>query len=149
MAALPARIRALLWENTTLVMATERDGQPWIASVFYAPEERDGTVTLTCALLSTSRKLANVRHNPRVAVYAGPREPTRWLQATGTAAVVDDPRAAAAALARLTAHAPAARIFVDRVPVTPIVVTVSHIRLTDLTGGGPPFETWPVAAPAP
>ncbi len=143
MVELPPRIRALLWEHTTLVMATERDGRPAIASVFYAPEEHQGGVRLVCALLASSHKLANLRANPHAAVYIGPREPSRWLQAIGVATVVEDEAAAVDAIARLIAHAPGAKVFVDRVPVVPVLVSLKAIRLTDLMGERPPFETWP------
>jgi hypothetical protein len=145
MAELPARARDLLWAETTLVIATERDGRPWIASVFYAPVEQDGELRLVCTFLASSSKLANLRANPHAALYVGPREPTRWLQATAVATVLDDPALAAEAIARLTAHAPAARVFIDRVPVVPVVLRVDGLKLTDLTGGWPPVETWKAA----
>jgi nitroimidazol reductase NimA-like FMN-containing flavoprotein (pyridoxamine 5'-phosphate oxidase superfamily) len=139
---LPPRARALLWSESTLVLATEREGQPWVASAFYAPEERDGTLTLTCAFLATSRKLTNLRANPHTAAYIGPREPTRWLQLTATAEILDEPSASESAIARLVAHAPGARVFVDRVPVTPVLLRVHDLKLTDLTGERPPVESW-------
>ncbi len=139
---LPARIRAVLWERTTLVLATVRDDVPWVASVFYAPEQHEDGLRLVCTLLASSRKLANLRANPRAAVYVGPQEPTCWLQAAGLASIVDDPTAAVAAIARLTAHAPAARLFVDRVPIVPVLIELDSIKLTDLTGAQPPVETW-------
>jgi hypothetical protein len=142
MPELPPRTRALLWEHTTLVMATERDGRPWIASVFYAPEQDASGARLVCTLLATSRKLANLRLNPRVAVYVGPHEPTRWLQATGVATLVEEPAVVQDAIGRLTAHAPAARVFIDRVPVVPVIVALESARLTDLTGEQPPMERW-------
>lgn len=142
MTGLPERIRSLLWENKTLVMATERDGRPWISSVFYAPEADADGVQLVCALLASSRKLANLRLNPRAAIYVGPREPTCWLQGEGSARVLDDATLSADALARLTTHAPAAQVFIDQVPVVPIVLTLDSLRLTDLTGPKPPVETW-------
>jgi hypothetical protein len=94
-------------------------------------------------VLTASRKLANLRANPRVAVFIGPREPTRWLQAEGTALVVDEPAAAAAAVTRLTTAVPAARLFTERVPVTPVRIALEAITPTDLTGGRPPVERWP------
>lgn len=141
---LPPRIHDLLSERTTLVLATERDGRPWVASVFCAPDLDGPGVRLLCALLASSRKLANLRANPRVAVYLGPQEPTQWAQATGTAAVVEGP-GASAALARLTAHAPGAQMFVERVPVVPVALTLNAIKLTDLTGEAPVIEMWPDA----
>ena len=142
MNTLPARARELLWSETVLVLATVRDGRPWVASVFYAPQEADGAVTLTCTLLASSGTLANLRADPHAAVFVGPREPTRWLQATATAAIVEDEPARQDAINRLLAHAPAARVFVERVAVVPVVLRLTGLKLTDLTGGQPPVETW-------
>ncbi len=141
--SLPPRIRALLAEHTSLVLATARDDRPWVSAVFYTAEETADGVSLLCAVLTASRKLANLRANPRVAVFVGPREPSRWLQGEGTATVLDDPAMAAAAIARLTARVPAARVFTERVPVTPVRITLEAITLTDLTGERPPVERWP------
>jgi hypothetical protein len=142
MPELPPRARTLLWSETTLVLATEREHQPFVASVFYAPDEHEGGLRLTCAMLATSSKLANLRANPRTGLYIGPREPTMWIQATATAEIVDDPKAVEDAIARLIAHAPAAKVFVDRVPVVPVLLHVDGLKLTDLTGEKPPVETW-------
>jgi hypothetical protein len=57
--------------------------------------------------------------------------------------VLDGSDETAPALARLLAHAPAARIFVERVPVVPVVLTLTSIKLTDLGGAQPPVESWP------
>jgi hypothetical protein len=35
---------------------------------------------------------------------------------------------------------PEAGVFVERVPVTPVLFAVHQIKLTDLTGGQPPIE---------
>lgn len=142
MSALPARARDLLWSSTTLVVATARDGRPWIASAFYAPAEDGGVLTVTCAFLASSAKLANLRANPLAALFVGPREPSCWLQASAVATLVEDEPGRQAALDRLLAHAAAARVFVERVPVVPVVFRVEALKLTDLTGGKPPVETW-------
>jgi nitroimidazol reductase NimA-like FMN-containing flavoprotein (pyridoxamine 5'-phosphate oxidase superfamily) len=139
---LPARLRGLLWQHTTLVTATERGGAPWIASVFYAPSFDDGRLTLTCTLLASSRKLANLRLNPRVAVYVGPQQPSMWAQAEGVARIIEDPAESKTAIDRLVAHAQRARMFVDRVPIVPVEITIHEVKLTDLTGGQPPVEVW-------
>jgi hypothetical protein len=144
---LPARVRAVLGEYHTLVLATVGvDGTPEAASVFYAPVEQDG-LTLVCALLSSSNKLAHLRNNPRAGIFIGPREPTRWLQATAAGRIVEDAEERERRLAQLLAHAPAAGVFVERVPVTPVVFRVSALKLTDLTGAGPPIETLDLGAP--
>lgn len=142
MPPLPGRIVAHLNGSTTLVMATARDHQPWVASVFYAPAQDSAGIQLTCALLASSRKLANLRQNPLAALYIGPREPTCWLQAEGQVAIVDDEAGRAMALARLLTHAPAAETFISRAPVAPVVITLDRVRLTDLTGVQPPVLEW-------
>lgn len=145
MTALPVGARDLLWSETTLVIATEREGRPWIASAFYAPEEHDGGLRLTCAFLASSTKLANLRANPHAALFVGPRAPSRWLQAAAIATVVEDEDGARQALARLLAHAPAARVFVERTPVVPVLLEVTGLKLTDLTGERAVVETFKVS----
>lgn len=68
-------------------LATCNDGRPHVAPVWYRYE--DGTLEL----VTTGRKLANVRANPRVAVSIQRDEggQTQWMATLlGTATVVDD-----------------------------------------------------------
>ncbi len=125
------------------MLATARDGRPWVSAVFYTVEETADGVRLLGAVLTASRQLVNLRANPRAAVFIGPRQPTRWLQGDGTAALLDDPAAASDALARLTARVPAARVLTERAPLVPVLIHLESITLTDLTGGRPPVERWP------
>jgi hypothetical protein len=142
MEELPPRMRALLWEQKTMVMATDQDGKPWIASVFCAPSFEGGRLRVICALLGTSRKLTNLRLNPAVAVYIGPQEPTIWFQGSGTAAIIEDEQAAQPALNAVKTHAPPSAAWIDSVPVVAVEILVEQAKLTDLTGGKPPVETW-------
>jgi hypothetical protein len=138
---LPPRVRSVLLEHHTLVLATvDAGGAPEAASVFYAPVDDGGVPVLVCALLSPSNKLAHLRGNPRAGVYIGPQSPTRWLQASVVATIVDTPEERESRLAQLLAHAPDAGVFVERVPVTPVVLRITSLKLTDLTGGQPPIE---------
>lgn len=81
-------------------LATCADGRPHVAPVWYRYE--DGVVSV----LTTGRKLANVRANPRVAisVQKDDRGHARWMVALlGTARVVEDEDATAAAARRINA----------------------------------------------
>lgn len=138
---LPERIRALLDENRTMVIATVApDGQPEAASVFYAPVHDGSDLFLVSALLATSAKLGHLCTASRTGVFIGPRAPTRWLQATATARIVVDEDERRERLALLLAHAPEAAIFVERMPVAAVLFRVERVKLTDLTGGQPPIQ---------
>jgi nitroimidazol reductase NimA-like FMN-containing flavoprotein (pyridoxamine 5'-phosphate oxidase superfamily) len=68
-------------------LATSVDGRPHVAPVWYVYE--DGTVTL----VTSGRKLANIRENPRVALSVQKDEAgdARWtVTLLGTATVVED-----------------------------------------------------------
>lgn len=141
MSALPERMRALIAEHQTMVLATaDADGQPEAAAVFFALD--DGSQpALICTLLSRSAKLAQIRANPRVGFFVGPPRPTRWLQGRGAVRIIEDEPARGECIRRLVAGAPDAAVFVERVPVTPIAIDVRELKLTDLTGAQPPVET--------
>ena len=141
MVELPARARAVLVEHQTLVLATtDGDGTPEAASVFYAPVMDGEAPALVCAFLSSSGKLGHLRANPRAGIYVGPQTPTCWVQASATARIVEAAAEREARIAQLLAHAPGARVFVERVPVTAVVLTLTRLKLTDLTGARPPVE---------
>jgi len=140
MSALPERMRAHIAEHQTMVLATaDTDGRPEAAAVFFALED-GARPALICTLLSRSAKLAQMRENPRAAFFIGPLEPTRWLQGSGAVRVVEDEPERTERIQQLVAGAPGAAVFVDRVPVTPIVIDVQVLKLTDLTGVQPPVE---------
>ncbi|MGH2588683.1 MAG: pyridoxamine 5'-phosphate oxidase family protein [Dehalococcoidia bacterium] len=141
MDGLPPRVRDVLGEHQTLVLATvDGNGQPEAASVFFASDEAEGGLTLVVACLSSSAKLAHLRENPRAGVYIGPQTPSRWVQAECLVTIVEDEAERSRRLAQLTAATPAAAVFVERVPVTAVLFRVTRLKLTDLTGGQPPVE---------
>jgi nitroimidazol reductase NimA-like FMN-containing flavoprotein (pyridoxamine 5'-phosphate oxidase superfamily) len=84
----PPEIEELLTgDPLAAYLATSSDDRPHVAPVWYRYE--DGTVEV----LTTGRKLANLRANPRVslAVQRGPAASPEWtVTLLGTATVVED-----------------------------------------------------------
>lgn len=79
-------------------LATCVEGRPHVAPVWY--RYADGVVEI----VTTGRKLTNIRRNPRVALSVQKDDAgrTRWMVSLlGTARVVDDPEATAAARRRI------------------------------------------------
>jgi PPOX class probable F420-dependent enzyme len=90
----------LTGEPLTAHLATCRDGRPHVAPVWYT--YADGVVEL----VTTGRKLANVRENPRVALSIQKDEDGHALWTVtllGTAEVVDDDAATREATRRINA----------------------------------------------
>lgn len=99
MGEIPAEIEDLLVdEPVSAHLATCREGRPHVAALWYRYE--DGTVEV----VTTGRKLANVRANPRVAlsIEKGERGLPEWtVTLRGTATVVDDEAESRAATRRI------------------------------------------------
>ena len=96
----PEAERLLESEPLMAHLATCVDGRPHVAPVWYRYD--DGTVEL----VTTGRKLANVRENPRVAlsVHADDAGEARWsVTLLGTATVVADEDATRRARERINA----------------------------------------------
>jgi PPOX class probable F420-dependent enzyme len=97
--SVPPEAEALLTSEPLMAhFATCADGKPHVAPVWYHYD--DGTLEV----LTTGRKLANVRANPRVAVSIQKDEGGRaeWMVSLlGTATVVEDPEETRAAAARI------------------------------------------------
>ena len=73
----------------TLVIATEHKGQPYATRIFFVEDAiTETTVTLYGTLITNSRKLANLQHNPQVGIFIGPDQPSAWMEATAHARVV-------------------------------------------------------------
>lgn len=93
--AVPPDVEALITAEPLVAhLATCADGRPHVAPVWY--RYADGTLDV----LTTGRKLANVRENPLVAVSIQKDESGRaeWMVAMqGRATVVEDPAATRAA----------------------------------------------------
>ena len=135
------KITAFIAQYQTLVLATEDEGQPYATRIFFV---EDPTTATTCrlygTLITTSRKLANLRHNPRVGIFMGPDQPSTWMEATAHARVLDDEASAAEVRARLAQKSPAAAAFISRVPTAAVELEIDWLRITDLTGGAPYTE---------
>jgi nitroimidazol reductase NimA-like FMN-containing flavoprotein (pyridoxamine 5'-phosphate oxidase superfamily) len=84
----PTEVEELLTgEPTVGHLATSTDGRPHVAPLWYRYE--DGTVEI----MTTGRKLANLRENPRVALSVQKDEdgiPEWRVTLQGTATVIDD-----------------------------------------------------------
>lgn len=94
----PTAERLLESEPLMAHLGTSVDGRPHVAPVWY--RYADGIVEI----VTTGRKLANVRRNPRVALSVQKDEAghTRWMVSLlGTATVVDDEAETAAARRRI------------------------------------------------
>lgn len=97
--AIPPEVEKLLTsEPLTASLATSVDDRPHVAPVWY--DYRGGRIEL----LTTGRKLANIRENPRVAlsvqkVHGG--DPEWMVTLRGTATVVDDEEATRTATRRI------------------------------------------------
>jgi PPOX class probable F420-dependent enzyme len=96
----PEVAQLLTGEPLMAHLATCRDGRPHVAPVWYT--YADGVVEL----VTTGRKLANVRENPRVALSIQKDEDGHALWTVtllGTAEVVDDDAATREATRRINA----------------------------------------------
>ncbi|WP_136600943.1 pyridoxamine 5'-phosphate oxidase family protein [Salinigranum halophilum] len=99
----PAEVERLLTSEPLMAhLATCREGRPHVAPVWYVYDGRADRVEL----VTTGRKLANVRANPRVALSVQKDEGghARWMVSLlGTAEVVDDEAATREATRRINA----------------------------------------------
>jgi hypothetical protein len=130
--ASPADVDRALWAlkaYDTLALGTVSAAGPHVAGVFFAPEAHQDGVRLVLALLRDSRKHRELLADPRVAFMCSPGKPTRWIQGSGVAAGVDDEAEGALMLRRLVEHAPGASVFVDRLPVVPVTVSVHALKV--------------------
>ena len=128
-------INTLLAQYDTLAIATENEGQPYVTRVFYVEEPLQDTTSalrLYGTFIATSRKLANLRHNPRVGLFIGHQQPTAWLEATAKARLVTDDAASASIRERLGQKSAIAAAFIARVPIIAVELSVDWLRITDL-----------------
>jgi nitroimidazol reductase NimA-like FMN-containing flavoprotein (pyridoxamine 5'-phosphate oxidase superfamily) len=129
-------LQAFLAQYDTLLIATERDHQPFTTGAFFAEEiSASGEINLYFTFIVTSRKLANLRDNPKVGIFIGPRQPSEWLEGTGVARVVEDPQEAERAKQLVMSKSALAGQFMAQVPIVPVRVTVNWARITDLRAG--------------
>lgn len=138
---LRTRIETFVSNYQTLVIATEHEGQPYATRIFFIEGALTETAyTIYGTLITTSRKLANVRHNSQVGIFIGPDQPSVWLEATAQARILDDEIEAAHVRARLAEKSPTAASFISMVPTCAVALDIRWLRITDLTGGTPYTE---------
>lgn len=126
-------ITRFLSQYDTLALATEQEGQPYVTRVFYVEQAlQDTSLTLYGTFLTTSRKLANLRQNPRVGLFIGPSEPTAWLEATAVAHVLTDESESQAVREKLSKKSAVAATFIAQVPIVAVELQVNWLRITDI-----------------
>ena len=126
-------ITQFLAQYDTLVIATEHDGQPYATRAFYVEQPvNDTNLTLHGTFIITSRKLANLRQNPRVGLFIGPDQPTAWLEATAQAHVVNDENVSKAVMEQLGKKSAVAATFIARLPIVAVELQVNWLRITNI-----------------
>ena len=140
------RIDTFLAQYDTMAIATEHEGQPFVTYTFFVEQPaQENSLTLYGTFITTSRKLANMRSNPRVGLFIGPHQPSFWLEATAVARVVTDEGEYRAICEQLAKKSPVAAAFIARVPTVAVALRVNWLRITNL-GGSPIYTeaTFPV-----
>ena len=121
-----------------LALGTVSAAGPHVAGVFFAPEaDGRGGIRLLLAVLRDSRKHRELLEDPRVAFMCSPGNPSRWIQGSGVARGLVEGEDGAVLLRRLVEHAPGAAVFVERLPVVPVVVEVRGLKVVEDMGQPP------------
>lgn len=129
-------INAFLAQYDTLAIATELDGQPYVTRAFFVEEPASDTgLKMYGTFITTSRKLANLKQNPRVGLFIGPEQPSAWLEATAQARILTDESASAVVRENLGKKSPVAATFIARVPIVAVELQVNWLRITNLASG--------------
>ena len=126
-------INMFLAQYDTLAIATEHDGQPFVTRAFFVEEPvNENSLKLYGTFITTSRKLANLKQNPRVGIFIGPSQPSTWLEATALARTLKDERASSVVLEKLGKKSSVAAAFIARVPVIAVEMQIKWLRITNL-----------------
>jgi pyridoxamine 5'-phosphate oxidase-like protein len=127
-------INMFLAQYDTLAIATEHDGQPFVTRAFFVEEPvSESSLRLYGTFITTSRKLANLQHNPRVGIFIGPSQPSIWLEATALAYTLNDESVSSIVLKNLGKKSPVAAAFIARVPTVAVEMQITWLRITNLT----------------
>lgn len=127
-------VNTFLATYDTLVIATESEGQPYATSTFYAEEAVQETgLTLYSTFITSSRKLANLRQNPRVGLFIGPLQPANWLEAIAHVQIIEDEQKSEAIRQRLREKSAVAGAFLAQVPTAAVEIHIQWLRITNLT----------------
>jgi hypothetical protein len=128
-------------------LATTLPAGPHVAGVFFAAVLEDGRLRLVLTVFRETRLHRGIAADPRVAFMCSPGNPTRWVQGTGTARVIEDPERRTELLDRIAAHAPAARPFIEADNAVPVLLDVAELKIVEdlnspplLLDLGPPAE---------
>jgi nitroimidazol reductase NimA-like FMN-containing flavoprotein (pyridoxamine 5'-phosphate oxidase superfamily) len=114
-------INKFLAQYETLAIATELDGQPYVTRAFFVEEPvSDTSLKIYGTFITTSRKLTNLKQNPRVGIFIGPDQPSAWLEATAQARILTDESASAIVRENLGKKSPVAATFIARVPIVAV-----------------------------
>ncbi len=126
-------INIFLAQYDTLAIATEHQGQPYVTRAFYVEQPvHDTSLTLYGTFITTSRKLANLRHNPRVGIFIGPSQPTAWLEATAEAHIITDEQASTSVCEQLSRKSAVAGAFIARLPIVAVELQINWLRITNI-----------------
>lgn len=119
----------------TTALGTVSESGPHVAGVFFTPELNErGGIQLVIATIKGSRKQREMAADARVAFMCSPGNPSRWVQGTGTAELIEDESRHADLFRRLTAHATGAGQFIERLPVMPAIITVRTLKVVEALG---------------
>ncbi len=131
-------LKRVLDQHNTFFIATSNDDKPWITGVYFGEEfvpvaegSDDLKMVIYCTVLNDTRKLQNLKANPVVSFYVGPLEPTEVIQGMGVMEVITDAAEIAHAIKVLVTKAPPAQMFIDNLPVTPVVLRPTEIKLAN------------------
>ena len=139
----PARAAALeraLWAlraYDTTALATVSAAGPHVTGVFFVPERDGDGLRLLLAILRNTRKHTDIAADPRVAFMCSPGNPSRWVQGSGRATVVNDQVRHHDHYMRLLDHAPGARAFVENLPALPVIVRIERLQVVEESGRPP------------
>jgi hypothetical protein len=126
-------INSFLAQYETLAIATEHNGQPFVTRAFFVEEPTsENRLKLYGTFITTSRKLANLKQNPRVGIFIGPSQPTTWLEATAVARTLNNEHASSTVLENLGKKSPVAAAFIARVPVVAVEMQITWLRITNV-----------------
>ena len=127
-------INMFLAQYDTLAIATEHDGQPFVTRAFFVEEPvSESSLKLYGTFITTSRKLANLKQNPRIGIFIGPSQPSTWLEATALARTLNDESASSVVLENLGKKSTVAAAFIARVPIVAVEMQITWLRITNLT----------------
>jgi hypothetical protein len=126
-------INSFLAQYDTLAIATEHNGQPFVTRAFFVEEPASvNSLKLYGTFITTSRKLANLKQNPRAGIFIGPSQPTTWLEATALARTLNNEHASSVVLENLGKKSPVAAAFIARVPVVAVEMQITWLRITNV-----------------